>query len=235
MGRPQDMSLSVGGVDVEPRDYECSNCGAFFQSKAKKVGNARHKCDDGKTGAGRLLDRSNPPKEPLPENEDFESPIPEASELEVVDGDAEFTVTADTEEIEPEGPPIEMAHIGDEPKKERPKKHKATPKQDATQIQTIFKAIYAATGSVELTPDEEMEIVANLWAGVGEVHIDTGEVYVPAWIYIATAALLTASLMGRRQLGAMKKNKAVVKPPDIPVEKKTQDIKKGWDSGDEWA
>ena len=127
-----------------------------------------------------------------------------------------------------------MAPVGDEPRKPK-KKHKSTTKQDATQIETIFRAMYAATGSVELTPDEEMEIVASLWAGVGEVHIDTGEVYVPAWIYIGTAGIMTALIMGRRQYGTMQKKKATPKPPaDIPVKKKTQDIKKGWDTGDAW-
>ena len=219
---------------MEPRDYECSNCGAFFKSKAKKVGNARHKCDDGKTGAGRLLDRSDPPKEPLPEDEAFEPPITEASALEVVDGDAEFTVSTETEEPEEiEAPPIEMAPVGDEPQKERAKKHKATPKQDATQIQTIFKAMYAATGSVELSAEEEMEIVAGLWAGVGEVHIDTGEVHVPAWMYIATASIMTALIMGRRQVDKMKAQKATMRAPPLP-KKKTEDIKKGWDGGEEW-
>ena len=218
----------------EPRDFYCSNCGAHFQSRAKKSSNARHKCDDGKTGAGRLLDRSNPPKEPLSEDEPFEPPIPETGEVEVVDGDALFTVTADSDEIEePEGPPIEMAPVGDEPRKERPKKHKATPKQDATQIQTLFRAMYAATGSVEVSAEEEMEIVAGLWAGVGEVHIDTGEVHVPAWMYIATASIMTALIMGRRQVDKMKAQKATMKPPPIP-QKKKEDIKKGWDGGDEW-
>jgi len=229
-------SITLSSVRIamrEPRDFYCSNCGAHFQSKAKKTSNARHKCDDGKTGAGRLLDRSNPPKEPLPEDEPFEPPVSESSEVEVVDGDAEFTVTAEVEELEePEGPPVEMAPVGDEPKKERPKKHKATPKQDATQIQTLFKAMYAATGTVTLTPEEEMEIVADLWAGVGEVHIDTGEVYVPAWVYITTASIMTALIMGRRQVDKMKAQKSTMKPP--PLEKKPEDIKKGWDGGDEW-
>ena len=218
---------------MDKRDFYCSNCGAFFQSKAKKTSNARHKCDDGKTGAGRLLDRSNPPKEPLSEDEPFEPPIPETGEVEVVDGDALFTVTADSDEIEePEGPPIEMAPVGDEPRKERPKKHKATPKQDATQIQTLFRAMYAATGSVEVSAEEEMEIVAGLWAGVGEVHIDTGEVHVPAWMYIATASIMTALIMGRRQVDKMKAQKSTMKPP--PLQKKPEDIKKGWDGGEEW-
>ena len=230
-------SITLSSVRIamrEPRDFYCSNCGAHFQSRAKKSSNARHKCDDGKTGAGRLLDRSDPPKEPLPEDEPFEPPIREATEVEVVDGNAEFTVTADSEEIEeqPEGPPIEMAPVGDEPRKERPKKHKATPKQDATQIQTLFRAMYAATGSVEVSAEEEMEIVAGLWAGVGEVHIDTGEVHVPAWMYIATASIMTALIMGRRQVDKMKTQKATVRAPPLP--KKKDDIKKGWDGGEEW-
>ena len=221
------------------REYYCSNCGAHFTSKAKSKKNARHKCDDGKTGTGRLLDRSNPPKEPLSEDEPFEPPAPKTSEVEVVDGNAEFAVTLDEEEeveteIETEEHQPAMAPVGDEPRKPK-KKHKATPKQDATQIETIFRAMYAATGSVELTPDEEMEIVASLWAGVGEVHIDTGEVYVPAWIYIGTAGIMTALIMGRRQYGSMQKQKATPKPPaEIPVKKKTQDIKKGWKTGDQW-
>jgi len=228
-------------VDVE-RDFYCSNCGAFFTSKAKKVSNARHKCDNGSTGTGKLLDRSNPPEEPLSEDESFRPPAPKPTEVEVVDGNAEFSVTGELEEIEESDetfsdlPPPEpaMAPVGDEPRKPK-KKHKLTPKKDATQIETIFRAMYAATGSVELTPDEEMEIVASLWAGVGEVHIDTGEVYVPAWIYIGTAGIMTALIMGRRQYGTMQKQKATPKPPDIPVKKKTQDIKKGWETAEgEW-
>ena len=224
------------------RDYYCSGCGAHFTSKAKKTSNARHKCDNGKTGTGKLLDRSNPPKEPLSEDEPFSPPAAKAPEVEVVDGNAEFSVTGELEEIEesdetfndlPSEAPA-MAPVGDEPRKPK-KKHKSTPKQDATQIETIFRAMYAATGSVELTPDEEMEIVASLWAGVGEVHIDTGEVYVPAWVYIGTAGIMTALIMGRRQYGSMQKQKATPKPPaDIPVKKKTQDIKKGWETGDQW-
>tara|TARA_R100001594_G_scaffold70536_1_gene104907 strand:+ start:2672 stop:3346 length:675 start_codon:yes stop_codon:yes gene_type:complete len=223
-------------VDVEAREYVCSNCGAIFTSKAKSKKNARHKCDDGKTGTGKLLDRSNPPEEPLPEDEPFTPPTPKAAEVEVVDGDAEFAVA---EEIESDetfiDPPTEapaMAPVGDEPQKPK-KKHKPTAKKDATQIEQLFKAFYAATGSVKLTPEEEMEIVAGLWAGVGEVHIDTGELHVPAWMYIGTAGIMTALIMGRRQYSGMKARQATVKPPPEPKKKK-DDISKGWDTGDGW-
>ena len=235
------MWLNVGGVDVEARSYVCSNCGAPFESKAKNTKNARHKCPDGKTGTGKLLDRSNPPKEPLPEDEPFTPPEPKKANVEVVDGNAEFSISNNEEPEEPlasseEDPEISnapaMAPVGDEPRKER-KPHKKTPKKDATQIETLFKAMYAATGSVELSAEEEMEIVASLWAGVGEVHIDTGEVYVPAWMYIGTAGIMTALIMGRRQYTGMKQKKAVVAPPE-PPKKKEQDITKGWGDNQQW-
>ena len=236
------MWLGVGGVDVEARDYVCSNCGAHFTSKAKNTKNARHKCPDGKPGTGKLLDRSNPPEEPLPEDEPFEPPKPKKESVEIVDGDAEFSLTGEEPQEESLETPEEnsdlrsdapaMAPVGDEPRKAR-KPHKKTPKKDATQIETLFKAMYAATGSVELTAEEEMEIVASLWAGVGEVHIDTGEVYVPAWMYIGTAGIMTALIMGRRQYAGMKAKRAVVAPPE-PPKKKEQDISEGWGDAKQW-
>lgn len=236
------MWLSAGGVDVGlEREYYCSNCGAHFTSKAKSQKNARHKCADGKTGTGKLIDRSNPPKEPLPEDEPFTPPEPKKKSVEIVDGDAQFALSGE-EPTEEEPETLEesdlsenkpaMAPVGDEPRKAK-KAHKKTPKKDATQIETLFKAMYAATGSVELSPEEEMEIVATLWAGVGEVHIDTGEVYVPAWMYIGTAGIMTALIMGRRQYAGMKAKRAAVAPPETP-KKKEDDITKGWGDDKKW-
>ena len=212
--------------------YECSNCGAQFESRAQP-GNVRHKCADGKTGVGKMLDGSgeirNYVKEETPQEEvkDVEAIRKDVDVVEEIPGDVEFTLEEDVENTED-------LDLGTMPTVEAPEvkkpKSKPTKKSDRNKIQGFIRGMYALTGQVDLSPDEEAEILADIWAGVGEVHVETPQIHVGGGMYMLCAGLITVGLMGKRQLGAWNQAKAfkqaMAKKADQPKELEPHE---GWD------
>ena len=217
--------------------YECSNCGSQFESKAQP-GNVRHKCKDGKTGVGKLFDHKGR-SEPITQIDDVEEldqirKDVEEEELrkdvemvEEIPGDVEFTVE-ETEE-DPEG-----FNVGTMPGVEIPEppkpKSKPTKKAERNKIESFIRGIYAMTGQINIGPEEEAEILADIWAGVGEVEMEAPQIHVGGRTYLLIAGLITAGLMGRRQLQAYQQaqvfNRAKKGTPEVP---KPLEPHEGWD------
>ena len=215
-------------------DYECSHCGDIFKSGAKP-GNIRHQCKDGKTGVGKSTEKSaahNAVTEMLEEVEKEDTvkvdlvkntkDVVDVKDVEVVEeipGDIEFTLEDD---VEIEGEELDLGAMpGLPPKEEKRRPSKPTKKTDRNKIQSFIRGIYAMTGNVDLSPDEEAEILADIWAGVGEVHVETPQINIGGGMYMIMAGVVTLGLMGRRQLGAYtqaKAYKAAQKPPPKPLE-----------------
>ena len=217
-------------------DYECSNCSAIFQSGAKP-GNVRHQCGDGKTGVGKDVDYELKESErdlriakkvnkeltegdvELVKNTKDVVDVKDVEVVEEIPGDIEFTLEDD---VEIEGEELDLGAMpGLPPKEEKRRPSKPTKKTDRNKIQSFIRGIYAMTGNVDLSPDEEAEILADIWAGVGEVHVDTPQIHVGGGMYMIMAGVVTLGLMGRRQLGAYtqaKAYKAATKPPPKPLE-----------------
>ena len=213
-------------------NYECSHCGDIFKSGAKP-GNIRHKCKDGKTGVGKdtilegpdtsghlMPNQKDTVKVELVENtKDVEDVSKDVDVVEEIPGDIEFTLEDD---VEIEGEELDLGAMpGLPPNEEKRRPSKPTKKTDRNKIQSFIRGIYAMTGNVDLSPDEEAEILADIWAGVGEVHVDTPQIHVGGGMYMIMAGVVTLGLMGRRQLGAYtqaKAYKAAQKPPPKPLE-----------------
>ena len=210
-------------------DYECSNCGKTFQSGAQP-GNVRHQCGDGKTGVGkdyggdlRIAKKVN--KEltegdvELVKNTKDVVDVKDVAIEEEIPGDIEFVLEDD---VEVEGEELDLGAMpGLPPQEEKRKPSKPTKKTDRNKIQSFIRGIYAMSGQVDLSPDEEAEILADIWAGVGEVHVETPQINIGGGLYMVMAGVVTLGLMGRRQLGAYqqaKAYKAAVKPPPKPLE-----------------
>ena len=209
--------------------YECSHCGDIFKSGAKP-GNVRHKCKDGKTGVGKdsIIGKEDYVEEPegnveLVKNTKDVEDVKDVVIDEEIPGDVEFSV----EGMEEEGEDFDVGSMpGVEPPKEKPRKSKPTLKQDRNKIQSFIRGIYALTGQVDLTPDEETEILADIWAGVGEVHVDAPAIMVGGRTYLLVAGIITAGLMGRRALIDM--NKARAYQQATPKAPKPLEPHEGW-------
>ena len=211
--------------------YECSNCGAQFESRAQP-GNVRHKCADGKTGVGKPLDGHgeirNYVEEETPQEEvkDVEEIRKDVSIDEEIPGDIEFTLEDDvvnTEDLDlgtlPQGPQVE----------EKKRKPKPTKKQDRNKIQGFIRGMYAIAGQVEISPEEEAEILADIWAGMGEVHVEAPRIHVGGGMYMMMATLITIGLMGKRQLGAYRQAKAFKQAMANQNQEKPLEPHEGWD------
>ena len=210
--------------------YKCSHCGDVFKSGAKP-GNVRHKCKDGKTGVGKWDREVNPDTYVEPEGDvelvkntkDVED-VKDVAIDDEIPGDVEFSV----EGIEEEGEDFDVGSMpGIEPPKEKPRKTQPTKKGDRNKIQSFIRGIYAMTGQVKLSPDEEAEILADIWAGVGEVSVEAPQIQVGGRTYLLVAGLITAGLMGRRHLQDFKRVQSYQKA--TPKAPKPLEAHEGWE------
>ena len=116
---------------------------------------------------------------------------------------------------------------GIEPPKEKPRKTQPTKKGDRNKIQSFIRGIYAMTGQVKLSPDEEAEILADIWAGGGEVSVEAPQIQVGGRTYLLVAGLITAGLMGRRHLQDFKRVQSYQKA--TPKAPKPLEAHEGWE------
>ena len=210
--------------------YKCSHCGDVFKSGAKP-GNVRHKCKDGKTGVGKdsIIGKEDYVEEPegnveLVKNTKDVEDVKDVAIDDEIPGDVEFSV----EGIEEEGEDFDVGSMpGIEPPKEKPRKTQPTKKGDRNKIQSFIRGIYAMTGQVKLSPDEEAEILADIWAGVGEVSVEAPQIYVGGRTYLLVAGLITAGLMGRRHLQDFKRVQSYQKA--TPKAPKPLEAHEGWE------
>jgi hypothetical protein len=212
-----------GSFVAEQRDYSCSACGALFASRASTKRNARHKCEDGRTGTGQpvaaplrpdvveVLDRMvgvplDPEAEQLadePERLEWEAqqalpvrPV-KPDEFGPIVGHADF----EAEDLDEDGEPSTIPP-GSDPERPTTPPHKRTRDTETAKVQNLMRACYGAMGAIDLTPEEEAQILGDLWSSFGEVHIDTGEIYIPGYVYLLACAAVTVSLTVRRGLKA---------------------------------
>ena len=201
---------------AEKQDYTCSACGALFASRAATKRNARHKCEDGRTGTGQPVVAAPAPDTAEPLDPEAEQLADEPDRLEweaqqalpvrpiqpgdfgPIVGHADFTAE---ELLEEEGEPSTIPP-GSDPERPPIPPHKKTRDTEAAKVQNLMKACYAAIGAIDLSPEEEAHILGDLWASFGEVHIDTGEIYIPGYVYLLACAAVTVSLTVRRGLKA---------------------------------
>ena len=204
---------------VELKSYNCSACGALFSSRASTQRNARHKCEDGRTGTGQPLREDvgevlehmvaalplDPEAEQLadePERLQWEAkqalPVRPVDPLGPIVGHADF----EAEDLDEDAGEPSTIPPGSDPERPTTPPHKKTRETETAKVQNLMRACYAAMGAISLTPEEEAEILGELWASFGEVHIDTGEIYIPGYVYLLACGVVTLSLTVRRGLKA---------------------------------
>jgi hypothetical protein len=112
---------------------------------------------------------------------------------------------------------------------EKKRKPKPTKKTDRNKIQGFIRGMYAIAGQVEISPEEEAEILADIWAGMGEVHVEAPQIHVGGGMYMMMATLITIGLMGKRQLGAYRQAKAFRTAMAEKQQAKELEPHEGWD------
>ena len=71
--------------------------------------------------------------------------------------------------------------------------------------------------------------MADIWGGMGEVHVEAPRIHVGGGMYMMMATLITIGLMGKRQLGAYRQAKAFKQAMANQNQEKPLEPHEGWD------